>query len=200
MSDQKLKDLKKDIYLMLHKLLEMLELSEDAFVKNKLASLDQADDIAREIQTKEDSLTEELSKLAATDAAARSILGIPAHIEKIAYNFRRLNDGIRTKIKDALLFSDKALQETSTLFAKSKDILKKTGDAAVTSSTSLVDAVSAKADEVVQLADRFATLHEDRLVTGECSPKTSTTYLCILYSFEDAASLTKEVVKKLASK
>lgn len=200
MSDQAVKDLKKDIYLMLHKSLEMLELIEDAFVKNKIASLDQAEELAKDIQVKEDRLTEALSKLASGNTDARKALSVPAHIEKIAYNLRRLSDGIRAKIKEGLLFSDKAIQETGTLFGKAKDILKKAGDASVTSNTSIADAVKSESEALVKLADQFATLHEDRLVTGECSPKTSSTYLCILYSFEDAISHTKEVVKSLTAK
>lgn len=200
MSDQAIKDLKKDIYLMLHKSLEMLELAEDAFVKNKISALDQAEELAKEIQVKEDHLTEALSRISSSNTDARVILGVPAHIEKVAYNLRRLTDGIRTKISDALLFSDKAIQEAGSLFTKSKDILKKAGDASVTSGASVSEAVIREADEVVRLADTFATSHEDRLVTGECSPKASSTYLCILYSFEDVVSHAKEVVKKLTGK
>lgn len=200
MSDQAVKDLKKDIYLMLHKSLEMLELAEDAFVKNKLAALDEAEDLAKEIQAKEDRLTDALSKISSSNTEARAILGVPAHIEKIAYNLRRLTDGIRTKITDSLLFSDKAIQETGTLFAKAKDVLKKAGDASVTANVAVSEAVMSGADEIVRLADGFATSHEDRLVTGECSPKASSTYLCILYSFEDVVSHTKEVIKKLTGK
>jgi Na+/phosphate symporter len=200
MPEQAIKDLKKDIYLMLHKSLEMLELAEDAFVKNKLASLDKAVELAQEIQVREDRLTEALSKISSTSPEARAILGVPAHIEKIAYNLRRLSDGIRTKITEALLFSDKAIQETNLLFGKSKDVLKKASDAAVTANVTLGNAVTSEADEIARLADAFATSHEDRLVTGECSPKTSSTYLCFLYSFEDAVSHAKEVVKKIIAK
>jgi len=200
MSDQAIKDLKKDIYLMLHKSLEMLEHIEDAHVKNKISALDQAEDLAKDIQVKEDRLTEALSKIAAGSDDARKLLAVPAHIEKIAYNLRRLSDGIRAKIKEGLLFSDKAMQETGSLFAKGKDILKKAGDAAVTSNATLAEAVRTESDALVKMADSFATQHEDRLVAGECSPKTSSTYLCILYSFEDAVSHTKEVVKRLTSK
>ncbi len=197
MSEQAIKDLKKDIYLMLHKSLEMLELIEDAFVKNKIASLDQAGELARDIQSKEDHLTEALSKISASGGDARKILPVPGHIEKIAYNLGRLSDGVRAKIKEGLLFSDKAIQETGTLFAKAKDILKKAGDAAVTSNALLSDTVKNDSEALVKMADTYATQHEDRLVTGECSPKTSSTYLCILYSFEDAVSHAKEVVGKL---
>lgn len=200
MSEHAIKDLKKDIYMMLHKSLEMLELAEDAFVKNKLAALDQAEELAKEIQVKEDHLTETLSKISSSSPEARAILGVPAHIEKVAFNLRRLSDGIRTKITDGLLFSDKAIQETGTLFSKAKDVLKKSADASVTANAAVAEAVTIEADEIVRMAERNATSHEDRLVTGECSPKTSSTYLCILYSFEDVVSHTKEVVKKMTGK
>jgi Na+/phosphate symporter len=200
MSDQALKDLKKDIYLMLHKSLEMIELAEDAFVKNKIVSLDQAEELAQEIEKKEDHLTDALSKISSSSTEARNILTVPSHIEKMAYNLRRLSDGIRTKIKDSLLFSDKAIQETGTLFAKAQDVMKKASDASVTANAALAAAVKNESDDIVRLAEKFATSHENRLVTGECSPKASSTYLCILYSFEDIVSHTKEAIKKLTEK
>ena len=66
MPEQTIKDLKKEIYLLMHKTQEMLELTEDGFMKNKLASLDQADELAKEIHTREDALTATLAKMAST--------------------------------------------------------------------------------------------------------------------------------------
>jgi hypothetical protein len=37
-------------------------------------------------------------------------------------------------------------------------------------------------------------------VTGECSPKSSSTYLCILYAFEDMGAHIKDATKRLAGK
>jgi Na+/phosphate symporter len=200
MADAAMKDMKKDIYLMLHKALEMVELTEDAFVKNRVASLDHSDELAMDMRAREDRLTESLSKLASSSGDARAILGVPAQIEKIANNLKRMNEGIRTKIKESLLFSDKAMQEAGTLFARTKEILKKAGEATITSNPSLAETVKNEADGVIRMSESFATAHEDRLVTGECSPKASSTYLCVLYSFEDVVAHTKEVVRKLVAK
>lgn len=200
MADQPLKEIKKDIYLMMKKAEQMLELSEDAFVKNKTNVLDQADELADEIRAKEDHLTAALSQLANANSEARSILSVPSHIEKIANSLRRLNDGIRTKIKDSLLFSDKAMRETGALFVKSREVLKKAGEAAVSGSGATGEAVTSEADGIIRMAEGYATSHENRLVTGECSPKSSSIYLCMLYSLEDVAGQTKEAVKKLSTK
>lgn len=197
MSEQTMKDVKKEIYLMMHKTEQMLELTEDAFMKNKSLSLDQAAEIAREVKTREDTVTEKLSKIAASDPGARAILSVPVHIEKIAVSIERVMDSVRLRIKEGLLFSDKAIQETGTLLTKGKDVLKKAGEAMVTGSGA--DAVRTESDAIIRMADSYATSHEDRLVTGECSPKSSSTYLCILYAFDDIASHTKEALKKLTA-
>ncbi len=200
MAEQSVKDLKKDIYLVMHKAQEMLELTEDGFMKNKVAPLDQAEDLAKEIHAKEDALTAALAKMAAASGEARTILPVPAHIEKIASSIKRISENSRSRIKEGLLFSDKAISETGKLFTKSKDILKKSGEAEVTGSPATLDAVLAESDALERMANDFATAHEERLVTGECAPKSSSTYLCILYAFEDIGAHIKNTVKKLSGK
>ncbi|OGW37590.1 MAG: hypothetical protein A2010_11225 [Nitrospirae bacterium GWD2_57_9] len=198
MSEQTMKDVKKEIYLIMHKALEMVELTEDGFTKNKLSSLDQADELSREIHTKEDALTAALSKLASTNSEARAILAVPSHIEKVATCIKRITENSRARIKEGMLFSDKAILETGKLFTKTKEVLKKAGEAAVTGSKTTIQTVVTESDTIERMANEFATAHEDRLVTGECSPKASSTYLCILYAFEDMGAHTKDAIKRLA--
>ena len=200
MAEQTVKDIKKEIYLIMHKAQEMLELTEDGFMKNKVTPLDEADELAKEIHTKEDMLTATLAKMASSNGEARSILGVPAHIEKIATSIKRINDNSRSRIKEGLLFSDKAILETGKLFTKSKEILKKSGEAAVTGSSATLSTVLADCDTLERMANDFATAHEERLVTGECAPKSSSTYLCILYAFEDMGAHIKNTIKKLSNK
>jgi Na+/phosphate symporter len=198
MPEKTVKDVKKDIYLIMHKALEMLELTEDGFAKSKISALDQADELSKEIHAKEDVLTATLASMASADSEARKLLPVPAHIEKIATSIKRIAENSRDRIKEGMLFSDKALRETSALFAKTKDVLKKAGEAAVTGAKATVDGVLAESDAVERMANEFATAHEERLVTGECSPKSSSMYLCILYAFEDMGAHVKGAVKKLS--
>jgi phosphate:Na+ symporter len=200
MPEQTVKDLKKDIYLIMHKALEMIELTEDGFTKNKLSSLDQADELAKEIHVKEDVLTATLAKMSAANSEARSLLTVPSHIEKIATSLKRITENSRARIKEGMLFSDKAILETGKLFTKTKEVLKKAGEAAVTGAKATVESVLAESDAVERMANEFATSHEERLVTGECSPKSSSTYLCILYAFEDMGAHIKDATKKLAGR
>jgi Na+/phosphate symporter len=178
----------------------MLELVEEGFMKNKTAPLDNADALAAEIQLKEDLLTERLAKMAATDNEARQFLSVPGHIEKIAINIKRITENSRLRIKEGLLFSDKAIAESVKLFAAGKSVLKKASDAAVTGAPAAMSAIAADCDNLEHMANSFATAHEERLVTGECAPKSSSTYLCMLYSFEDIGAHIKNMVKKFSSR
>jgi Na+/phosphate symporter len=200
MSEQTIKDLKKDIYLLMHKALEMLELAQDGFMKNKLSSLDQADELAKEIHAREDVLTATLAKMSSTNSEARRLLAVPSHIEKIAASIKRITESSRTRTREGVLFSDKAVNETGKLFTLTRDVLKKSGEVAVTGAQAVVETAMADADSMERMANNFATAHEDRLVTGECSPKSSSTYLCILYAFEDMGAHIKGAVTKLSGK
>jgi Na+/phosphate symporter len=200
MPDQTIKDIKKDLYLLMHKAEQMLELTEDAFMKSKVGSLDQAEALAQEIRSREDALTEKLAKLAPSDSTARAILSVPVHIEKVAVSIERVVSNVRVKIKEGLLFSDKAILETSRLLVKGKELLKKAGESIVTASPATMETVRSDSDALIRMSNEFATSHEDRLVAGECSPKASSNYLCMLYAFEDMASHAKDAVNKLSLK
>ncbi|HUJ19186.1 MAG TPA: hypothetical protein VL197_14480 [Nitrospirota bacterium] len=198
MSEQTIKEVKKDIYLIMHKALEMMELTEDGFAKNRISALDEADELAGEIHAKEDALTATLAKLSGANGNARPLLTIPSHIEKIATSIKRITENTRVRIKEGMLFSDKAILETGRLFTKTKEVLKKAGEAAVTGAKATVDSTIADSEAIIRMANEFATAHEERLVAGECSPKSSSTYLCILYAFEDVGSHTKDAIKRLS--
>lgn len=200
MPEQTIKDLKKELYLLIHKAQEMLELTEDGFMKNKLTSLDQADELAKEIHVKEDALTATLAKMASSNSDARTLLSVPASIEKIATSIKRITENSRARIKEGILFSDRAILETGRLFTKAKEVLKKSGEAAVTSSQETLEGALKESDVMERIASDYATAHEERLVTGECSPKSSSTYLCILYAFDDMGAHIKNAVKRFSVK
>lgn len=197
MAEQTLKEAKKDLLQMTHTLGEMLALSEEGFIKNKTAPLAKAKELSRDIHEKEDALTAALAKIAPASPEARKIISAPSHFEKIGTSLERIIENFSVKISEGLLFSDKAIQEAHSLVGEAGAMLKKAGEALVTGNEAAVKSAVAASEEIIKKANSFATAHEDRLVTGECSPKSSSTYLCILYAFEDLAAHTREAIKKL---
>lgn len=193
-----LKDVRKEIYLIMHKALEMVEITEDGFTKNKLSALDHADELSKEIHAKEDALTAALARMAASDSDAKAILAVPAHIEKTATSIKRITENTRSRIREGMLFSDKAILETGRLFTRAKEVLKKAGEAAVTGAKATIENVISESEAIERMANDFATAHEKRLVTGECSPKSSSIYLCILYAFEDMSVHIRDATRRLS--
>lgn len=197
MQGDPMKEIRKELYLMIHKSREMLELTEDAFSKNRMTSLDKAFEISGEVHAKEDVLTAKLATLAASSPEARTLITLPGSIEKIATTIQRIQDNTRSRIKDGILFSDKAIAESAALFARAKDVLKKAGDAVVTGGKKAVDEVISESNDIEKLVTAYSTAHEDRIISGECSPKSSSIYLCVLYAFEDMAGYIKDTVKRV---
>lgn len=200
MPEQAIKEIKKDIYLMLHKCVEMLNLSADAFVKNTPSKLAEAIEISKEIHAKEDALTAALAKMGSSHAEARTILAVPAYIEKIAVSIESIIDHTRQKAKEDILFNDKAIQDAKLLFTATQDVLKKTADITVKSSTTAADGIMRESDKIVRMSLDFATAHENRLISGEASPKSSSVFLFILYTIEDLVWFAKEIVRKMTGK
>jgi len=65
--------------------------------------------------------------LAPSDSTARAILSVPVHMRRSLSASERIVSNVRAKIKEGLLFSDKAIQETGRLLLKGKNCSKKQG-------------------------------------------------------------------------
>jgi Na+/phosphate symporter len=197
MSDKDVKELRKEIYLLMHNIREMLEFTQDGFLKNRLSSLNQADDLSREIRVKAETLTAAIAKSASTDDQARSLLTISFHLDELRTSIGRIVENSRVRIREGLLFSDKAISEASSLFVKTDGILKNTADSAVTGSPAAVTNALEESESLERMTSAFATAHEQRLITGECQPRASSIYLSILYAFEDLRAHLKNAARKL---
>lgn len=198
MPEQTVKDIKKELYLLMHKMLEILDLAEDGFMKSKLSSLAEADELAKDIHAKEVQLIAALAALAATDNEARSLLTIPSLLANTTSSLNRIIENCRTRIKEGLLFSDKAMSEVKRLFGTAKSALKHSGESTITGTQALIDTALQESAALMSMANEFATAHEERLVSGECRIASCSTYVSMLYAFEDAGAHMKDAVKRLA--
>jgi Na+/phosphate symporter len=199
MVDQDLKELRKEIYLAMHKVREMLEFTQEGFLKNRLSALNQADDLSGEIRAKAEALTAAIAKSASTNDKARSLLVISFHVEELRTSISRIAENSRIRIREGLLFTDKAISEAGALFAKTNEMLKNTAESAVTGSQTTVMNTLAESESLEHMTSAFATAHEQRLITGECQQRASTIYLSILYAFEDLRVHLKNAARKLSA-
>lgn len=125
-------------------------------------------------------------------------LSIPGHLSSIGENTGKLSELIEQKIRENILFSDKAVRETIFLLQRLVEILRTTSDIILARNTFLSMYIQESQVGVGKMAGEYATLHEERLVKGVCLPAASALYINMLENIKSIAWHSKEIAVKLA--
>lgn len=174
-----------------------LSLLYNGFIYNKSSFIDQAGEIISRVREAEKDLTEDLFSVSQSDDLARLFSPVPAHMERIASNLEHIARAITAKIKDNVLFSDKAVLELNFLFQRTKEILNTTNDLILARNIFLAGYIKESESEIETTADKFTTLHEERLIEGICLPKSSSLYILMIDSIKRIAWNAKGIAEKL---
>lgn len=177
---------------------ECIELLQTALAQNSTAPLQVCREKAAQINKTEADLTARITRLAQENNALRVYLSVPLILQRIAGHIDNLTDTFHKKIKDDILFSDRAISELMILFRRLKEALKNTSDLLVTKNPVLVKHINECEEDIVRKALEFATLHEERLIEGLCLPVSSPLYLNILNSIRCIAWDTNEIASKFS--
>ncbi|MEW6600330.1 MAG: hypothetical protein AB1499_05120 [Nitrospirota bacterium] len=182
-----------ELYDMTEKTGEFISALQTAFIYNTVIPLD-------EYRTKTETLLKETGPLsevikeAVTDSEGmRPYIVVPEHIANIWRNLERLLHLIEKKIDERVLFSDRALNETIYLLQRLVEMLRPTADIILARNTFLSKYIQESQTDVEGLANEYATLHENRLITGECLPVASSIYVGMLGAIKSIAWHTKEI-------
>ena len=117
---------------------------------------------------------------------------------KIVENLEKLSEIIDKKIRDNILFSDRAVKETVFLLQRLIEILSPTGDIILARNTFLSMYIEESQEGVGKMAREYATFHEERLIQGVCLPVSSSLYVNMLNAIKNIAWHAKEIAVKLA--
>jgi len=177
---------------------ECIDLLQTALSQNSTAHLQVCREKTAHIKKTEAELSAKITQLAQENNALRVYLSVPLILQRIGGHIDNLNDTFHKKIKDDILFSDRAVSELTTLFRRLKEALKNTSDLLVTKNPVLVRHITECEEDVVKKALEFATLHEERLIEGLCLPVSSPLYLNILNSIRCIAWDTNEIASKFS--
>jgi Na+/phosphate symporter len=106
--------------------------------------------------------------------------------------------GKRKRIMDGgLCFTDKAVNEVEDLFVLLEEQFVDTRDFIVTRNHLLKSRIEILCSQIAQVADRDAMEHQNRLITGLCSPRSSYYYLEIVDSFKNISRNLVDLSEKL---
>jgi Na+/phosphate symporter len=185
------------LYDMNQSAMECIYLLQNAFVFESSKSLDECETRAKEIHGTEKLLTEQLIENAKADPDLKVYVTVPGHTERIGDSIEDIIGCVRTKIRDGVLFSNKAVSETTFLMERLQDVLRNTSDIILSRNVILREYVKESAIEINRSANEFATMHEDRLIEGLCMPKASPLFLHMLDAIKGIAWHSREIAEKL---
>ena len=150
------------------------------------------------IKKTEPQLSQIITKLAMDDLHLKPYLTVPVYILRIAENIERIVELIDKKVREEILFSERAMDEITFLFQRLIEILNTTAEIILARNTILSKYVEESVRGVIRRAIEYATLHEERLIEGSCLPIASAIYIYMLDIIKSIAWHAKEIALKLA--
>ncbi len=173
----------------------MLKLIEEGFKRDNLESLKKAETIGEKLDVTSLELTKYLVEERA-DKYVQPFISIPGNLERIGDDMDSLVNCIRTKIKNNIMFSERAVSEVIKLLEITMGLLTCTGDCIITRNKILSTYIEKEGKKLGKLAIEYATFHEERLLSGTCIPKSAPIFLDILDSLRNISWHLCEIAKK----
>ncbi len=190
--------LEEGLLIMISKLAEMAGLIYKSLIIADPVKIDKCERLALEIHQEEKGLTGDLVCSPATAGdILKTVVLFPGRLERAGDLLESIINVVRTKARDGIPFSDKALAELEQLFDLLTNILTDFGDLVMTPNRTLADDLLAKQGKLGQMTVDFALAHEDRLIGGVCSPKASSLYLDILDSVKNVNGHIRKMTESL---
>ncbi len=198
-----MKEETKEILRALHDIGEDLEecLSslQTAFIYNNTAPLINIREKIDNLKKLTSSIAEQIVTIARDNPHMRHYVTIPTSLLRITENIEKISELISTKIKEDILFSDRAISEITFLFQRLTDIMGPASDLILAPNSILGNYIRESEAGIVRRASDYATQHEERLIEGLCLPKASALYINILDAIKNIAWHCKEIANKIAT-
>lgn len=175
--------LEEGLLVMVSKLLQMTELLYKSFVIPDPEKIKTCETLGAEIHKEEKDLTTAIvCSPSTTSEVLKIVLLFPGKLERAGDLLESMLNVARIKGRDGIPFSDKAQTELTQLFDLLKEMLRNFRDLLSTLNPGLLAILLNQQKQLAQMTLDFALAHEDRLISGLCSPKASSLYLDILDS------------------
>lgn len=177
---------------------ECLSSLQTAFIYNNTGPLFDIREKIDNLKKLISSATERVIAITRDNPHMRHYVTIPTNLLGITENIERISELVSTKIKEDILFSDRAISEITFLFQRLTDIIRPVSDLILAPNSILGNYIRESEAGIVRRASDYATQHEERLIEGLCLPKASALYINILDAIKNIAWHCKEIANRIA--
>ncbi len=182
-----------ELYEITNDTVEFISALQTAFIYNTSIPLEEYRTKAEAIRKETGPLSAVIKEAASDAEGMKPYIAVPEHLANVWKNLDKLCGLIDKKIRENVLFSDKAVNETIYLLQRLVEVLRPTADIILARNTFLSKYIQESQASIESMADEYATLHENRLITGECLPVSSSIYVGMLEAIKSIAWHTKEI-------
>jgi Na+/phosphate symporter len=184
-------------------LIKMLELSFQGFRKHTEESLREVEKVTNEVRKNSSELTSLLISRSSSNEKerewAKPYLSITSSFDRMTFNIEGIVDRLKSKVQNRILFSDRAVKEINDIFQEAMDLLESLPDLILTQNKLLAQHMGEQVRSVFKIVNGYFEEHEERLIQGVCTPKSSPIYLGILESLKGIIAHILEVSGKIVS-
>lgn len=170
---------------------------QTAFIYSKTTPLKGCREVIKNIKREGVELTKKLTDLVYDNAGVKCYVSVPGHLLIIGESLEKIADLVEEKIIRNILFSDKAEKETMFLLQRLSEILWTASSLILARNTFLGMYIEEAVLNLENMADEYATLHEERLIEGLCLPMASSVYVNMLDAIKNVAWHIKEIAGHL---
>ncbi|MCX5812015.1 MAG: hypothetical protein NT178_05650 [Proteobacteria bacterium] len=118
------------------------------------------------------------------DAIQKKYIGLLVSFQEIVLSFDNLINKMKKKVEADILMTNKALAEIEELFNIMYAQFVDTRDYIATKNQHLRKEIKSSREKLIELAEKFDPIHQQRLITGICMPRASYIYIGITQSLK----------------
>jgi Na+/phosphate symporter len=117
----------------------------------------------------------------------KRFLSLLIPLQKIASAVTSLMAKEKTILRGNIILSVKAITEITDLLTVMKTQFRDTRDLIITKNPLLKESIKSGMERIIEMADKFTLVHQERLITGASTPMDSYLYLDIVSSIKRVA-------------
>jgi Na+/phosphate symporter len=159
-----------------------LEQAEKEFIAAATSGLPLADSVAAKPQK---------------DELEKKYLALLPTLQRIGLAMDDVLSRLQRKVETGMLFTDKANAEITDIMQRVHDLVRDSKDYCATKNPTLFNTGRADYEKLVDLIHKYAEEHQQRMISGLCTPRGSYVYVDMLESLKRMATQLVSLVQKV---
>ena len=181
------KELTQKLYEMFEAAMPSLENITNGFLTQNQTMLQKGETQFVEILSSNLSFANKIIMEGQKNDVDKRFLSMLIPLQKIASALTSLMAKEKTILRGNIILSVKAITEITDLLTVMKTQFRDTRDLIITKNPLLKESIKSGMERIIEMADKFTLVHQERLITGASTPMDSYLYLDIVSSIKRVA-------------